>query len=58
MHQAYELIREENLKDINAKGYVLRHKKSGAHISLVENDDENKVFYIGFRTPPTDSAHR
>ena len=56
MHQAYELIREENLKDINAKGYVLRHKKSGAHISLVENDDENKVFYIGFRTPPTDST--
>ena len=31
MHQAYELIREENLKDINAKGYVLRHKKV-AHI--------------------------
>ena len=56
MHQAYELIREENLKDINAKGYVLRHKKSGAHISLVENDDENKVFYIGFRTPPADST--
>lgn len=56
MNQKYEWIREENLTDINAKGYVLRHKKSGAHICLIENDDENKVFYIGFRTPPTDST--
>ena len=48
---AYELIKEENLTDIHAKGYLLRHKKSGAKISLISNDDENKVFYIGFRTP-------
>lgn len=56
MNQNYEWIREENLTDINAKGYVLRHKKSGAHVCLIENDDENKVFYIGFRTPPMDST--
>ena len=42
MHNAYELIKEENLGDLNSKGYVLRHKKSGAHISLIENDDDNK----------------
>ena len=53
---AYELIKEENLTDIHAKGYLLRHKKSGAKISLISNDDENKVFYIGFRTPVEDST--
>ena len=56
MHSAYELIRREQLTDINSEGYVLRHKKSGAHISLIKNDDDNKVFYIGFRTPPMDST--
>ncbi len=55
-HQAYELIRTEQLPDLNSVGYVLRHKKSGAHLALIENDDENKVFYIGFRTPPMDST--
>ena len=25
---AYELIKEENLTDIHAKGYLLRHKKT------------------------------
>lgn len=30
-------------------GYILRHKKSGARITVISNDDENKVFYIGFR---------
>ena len=54
--QAYELQKEENLPGIQAKGYLLRHKKSGARVLLVENDDENKVFSIGFRTPPSDST--
>lgn len=53
---AYELVEEKDLKDLNSKGYLLRHKKSGARISAVSNDDENKVFYIGFRTPPADST--
>ena len=43
MHNAYELVKEENLGDLGSKGYVLRHKKSGAHISLIENDDDNKT---------------
>lgn len=52
----YELIEEKNLTDMNAKGLLLRHKKSGARITVVSNDDDNKVFYIGFRTPPADST--
>ncbi len=52
----YQLLKEENLEGIKAKGYLLRHEKSGARIVYIENDDNNKVFSIGFRTPPSDST--
>ena len=52
----YELIQQKELKDLKSEGYLLRHKKSGARVLLMENDDENKVFTIGFRTPPEDST--
>ncbi len=52
----YELIQQKELKDLQSEGYLLRHKKSGARVLLMENDDENKVFSIGFRTPPEDST--
>nr|MBQ8252223.1 insulinase family protein [Lachnospiraceae bacterium] len=53
---AYELIEERQIDDLKSQGVILRHKKTGAKIALLSNDDENKVFYIGFRTPPTDST--
>lgn len=53
---AYEVLEKRVISDLNSEGYILRHKKTGANITLVLNDDENKVFYIGFRTPPTDST--
>ncbi len=53
---AYEVVLTEDLSDLKSKGYLLKHKKSGARILLMENDDENKVFTIGFRTPPSDST--
>lgn len=53
---AYELIEERNIEDLKSQGIILKHKKTGAKIALLSNDDENKVFYIGFRTPPTDST--
>ena len=52
----YELIEERNLEDLNSKGLVFRHKKSGARVAVISNDDDNKVFYIGFRTPAEDST--
>lgn len=54
--KAYTLLKEEKIKDIKSDGYLLRHNKSGARIMLLKNDDENKVFHIAFRTPPTDST--
>ena len=53
---AYELVEKKTLKDLKSEGYILKHKKSGARIALISNDDDNKVFYIGFRTPPKDST--
>ena len=53
---AYELVKEEDLKGIKSHGMLLKHKKSGARILLIENDDDNKVFNIGFRTPPSYST--
>ena len=53
---AYEVIKEEKLNDLKSDGMILRHKKSGARVCLISNDDDNKVFYIGFKTPAKDST--
>lgn len=54
--KGYTLIEEVELNDINSKGYVFRHDKTKARVAVVSNDDNNKVFTIGFRTPPKDST--
>ncbi len=53
---SYEILEKREIADLKSIGYLVRHKKTGARIALLENDDENKVFYIGFRTPPSDST--
>lgn len=54
--QAYEIIENRDVKDLNSKGILCRHKKTGARIVILSNDDDNKVFCIGFRTPPENST--
>lgn len=54
--KTYQVVSTESLDDIHATGYVLKHLKSGARLMLVPCSDNNKVFSIGFRTPPTDST--
>ena len=39
---AYEVLQKERIEDVHADGYLLRHKKSGARVMLLANDDENK----------------
>ena len=46
---AYEIVEKRQIDDLNSMSYLLRHKKTGARIALLSNEDENKVFYIGFR---------
>ena len=52
----YEILDEHRIEDVQSDGFILRHKKSGARIAILSNNDDNKVFYIGFRTPPEDET--
>lgn len=52
----YEILDEHKVEDVQSDGFILRHKKSGARIAILSNNDDNKVFYIGFRTPPEDET--
>ncbi|MCH5274906.1 MAG: insulinase family protein [Lachnospiraceae bacterium] len=53
---SYEVIEKRSIADLQSESYLLRHKKTGARVALLSNKDENKVFYIGFRTTPSDST--
>lgn len=52
----YEVIEQHRIKEIDSEGCLLRHKKTGARVFLISNDDNNKVFNIAFRTVPADST--
>ena len=52
----FDLLRVERIPELNAQARLLRHVKTGAQLLSIENDDENKVFGVSFRTPPTDST--
>lgn len=53
---AYRVLEDREIKELNSEGLILEHKKTKARIFLMSNEDENKVFFIGFRTPPADST--
>ncbi len=50
--ESYELKEKRVVEELKSTGYLLSHKKTGARIFILENEDDNKAFYIGFRTPP------
>ena len=52
----FELLSEEHIEEINSMARLYRHLRTGARLLSLENDDENKVFGINFRTPPVDST--
>lgn len=52
----FELIRSELIPELNSTGRLYRHGPTGAELLSLENDDENKVFGINFRTTPSDST--
>jgi Zn-dependent M16 (insulinase) family peptidase len=52
----FELLRDEQIPEINSRVLYYRHRKTGARLLSLVNDDENKVFGITFRTPPADST--
>ena len=52
----YTLLKEEYIEEMNGTAYLLSHNKTKARVVLVKNDDNNKVFTIGFRTPPSNDT--
>lgn len=54
--KSYNLLEERQLDDINSTGYIMEHKKTGAKVVLISNDDSNKTFLAGFRTPVNNST--
>ena len=55
--ESYEIIDEQYLDDIKATGYLISHKKTKAKVAVIPDEKEDdKVFFIGFRTPPHDST--
>lgn len=54
--EAYTLVSGEFLKEADSFALVLKHKKSGARVLILSNEEENKVFNIGFRTTPKNST--
>lgn len=54
--EAYQIVEEKRVEELDSDGVILEHRKTGARIFLLSNEDDNKVFCIGFRTPPSDST--
>ncbi len=52
----FTLIETRTLAELNAEAALYRHDTTGAELLSITSDDENKVFGITFRTPPTDST--
>lgn len=55
-YYGFRLLDQYEIKEIQSIARVFIHEKSGAKLLYLENDDDNKVFSIGFRTPPWDST--
>lgn len=48
----FEKVSEQFIEECKSTAVLYKHKKTGAEIMSVSNDDENKVFGVVFRTPP------
>lgn len=55
-YHGFCLERRERVEEIQSDALIFRHQKTGAELVVLENEDDNKVFMISFRTPVTDST--
>ncbi|QUH20326.1 insulinase family protein [Alkaliphilus sp. B6464] len=56
VYNGFQLLEEKKINEVNSIARLFYHNKSGAKLFHLENDDNNKVFSISFRTPPTDNT--
>jgi hypothetical protein len=52
----FRVCKKEIIKEVNSTAYLMEHEVSGARLFYLANEDDNKVFTIGFRTPPSDDT--
>ena len=52
----FTVLAREELPEIDGTAFVLVHKKSGARLLYLANDDSNTAFSIAFKTPPADDT--
>ena len=55
MH-GFTLVDSQFIQDANAQVHTFTHEQSGGQVIWIENDDQNRTFGIGFKTPPKDST--
>lgn len=53
---SFDLLKDDVVSEFNTRARLWRHKRTGAELLSLENDDENKVFGITFRTPAGNST--
>lgn len=56
MHNAYIQLDTWQLPDYDGEGYLFRHKKSGAEVFHLRNEDPENMFAFAFATHPEDST--
>ena len=52
----FKLLRKTHVQEISSEAFLFEHEKSGARLFFLQNEDDNKVFSITFRTPPVDDT--
>ena len=52
----FRLLKTHNVPEVSGETFEFVHEKTGAKLFYLKNDDDNKVFYIAFRTPPKDNT--
>lgn len=52
----FELLREQDIPEINTHARIFRHARTGLELISMENEEENKAFGIAFTTPPADAT--
>ena len=56
MTHRFELVETRQISELDTTASLFRHPTGAQLMSLVNDGDENKVFGINFRTPPSDST--
>ncbi|HPT79471.1 MAG TPA: insulinase family protein [Candidatus Atribacteria bacterium] len=56
VYHGFRLDEIKEIRELKATARLFEHVKSGARLFYLSCDDDNKVFYIGFRTPPSDNT--